>query len=63
MMIVGGAREQPSRVLEQAEFLRLVGVDNLVANIDSALTRAEELHSRFAGMGEDVARDLATARL
>jgi SulP family sulfate permease len=62
-MIACGAREQPSRVLEQTEFLHLIGVENLVANIEAALRRADEVHSRFVGMGEEVARDLATARL
>lgn len=62
-MIVCGAREQPARLLEQAGFLQLIGVDNLVPNIDAALKRAEEVHIRFVGMGEEVARDLATARL
>jgi SulP family sulfate permease len=62
-MIVCGAREQPSRVLAQAEFLRLIGVENVVPSIEAALKRAEEVHSRFEGMGEEVARDLATARL
>ncbi len=62
-MIVCGAREQPARVLEQAEFLHLIGLENVVLNIDAALKRAEEVHVRFVGMGEEAARDLATARL
>jgi SulP family sulfate permease len=62
-MIVCGAREQPTRLLEQAEFLRNVGFENFVPNIHAALKRADEVHSRFVGMGEEVARDLSTARL
>jgi SulP family sulfate permease len=62
-MIVCGAREQPSRVLQQADFLDLIGVENVVPNIDAALKRADEVHARFGGMGEEVARDFATARL
>jgi SulP family sulfate permease len=60
-MIVCGAREQPSHVLEQAEFLHLIGIDNVVPHVEAALKRADEVHSRFVGMGEEVARDLATA--
>jgi sulfate permease, SulP family len=62
-MIICGAREQPARLLEQAEFLQLLGVENFVPHIEAALRRAEEVHARFIGMGEEVARDLATARL
>jgi SulP family sulfate permease len=50
-------------VLEQAEFLRLIGIDNVVPHVEAALKRADEVHSRFVGMGEEVARDLATATM
>jgi SulP family sulfate permease len=63
VMIVCGAREQPSRVLAQTDFLDLIGIENVAPNIDVALKRADEVHVRFGGMGEEVARDFATARL
>jgi hypothetical protein len=32
-------------------------------HIEAALSRAEEIQARFSGIGEEVARDLATAAL
>jgi SulP family sulfate permease len=62
-MVVCGAREQPARLLQQAAFLELIGVENVLPHVEAALKRADEIHLRFSGMGEEVARDLATARL
>ncbi len=63
MLILCGAREQPKRLLEQAEVLEHIGVDNFVPHVEAALRRAEEIHARFSGIGEEVARDLATAAM
>ncbi len=60
-MILCGARHQPAHFLEQAAFLERVGVQNFVPHIEAALRRAEEVQSRFSGMGEDIARGLVTA--
>ena len=62
-LILCGAREQPKRLLEQAEVLVHIGIDNFVPHIEAALSRAEEIQARFSGIGEEVARDLATAAL
>ena len=43
-----GAREQPSRVMRQAEFDRHVGERNICPNILDALQRAEALHNAAA---------------
>jgi SulP family sulfate permease len=62
-LILCGAREQPKQILEQAEVLVHIGIDNFVPHIEAALSRAEEIQARFSGIGEEVARDLATAAL
>ncbi len=43
-LILCGAREQPARLMRQAEFFRHVGRENLCANLSEALTRAEAVH-------------------
>ena len=43
-LLLCGAREQPSGLMHQAEFERHVGSDNICANIESALARAEKLY-------------------
>jgi sulfate permease, SulP family len=40
-MILCGAREQPARLMHQAEFERHVGRENICAHVESALQRAE----------------------
>jgi SulP family sulfate permease len=44
-LLLCGARPQPARLMEQAEFHRHVGDANICANIDEALARAWELQS------------------
>jgi SulP family sulfate permease len=43
-LILCGAREQPARLMRQAEFFRHVGRENLCANLSEALVRAEAVH-------------------
>jgi len=44
-LILCGAREQPSRLMEQAEFHRHVGRENICGNIEEALRRARAMHA------------------
>jgi SulP family sulfate permease len=44
-MLLCGAREQPARLMQQAEFERHVGRENICANITEAIARAAEIHS------------------
>ncbi|MGA2696804.1 MAG: SulP family inorganic anion transporter [Terriglobales bacterium] len=43
-MILCGAREQPAQLMLQAEFEEVVGKDNICANVEAALRRAEEVY-------------------
>jgi SulP family sulfate permease len=40
-LILCGAREQPARLMRQAEFERRVGTENICAPVKAALERAE----------------------
>jgi sulfate permease, SulP family len=44
-LILCGAMEQPSKLLQQPRFIAHVGQENIMPNIQAALERAEELYS------------------
>jgi SulP family sulfate permease len=46
-LILCGAREQPSKLIHQAEFEDVVGADNICENVQEALGRAEEVWERL----------------
>src|SRR5580765_3414585 len=56
-LLMCGARDQPSRLISQSDFLEHVGVENVLPNVQAALTRANQVQSEFAG----VAQEMATA--
>jgi SulP family sulfate permease len=62
-LILCGARQQPAGFLQQAEFIRHVGANNIVPHVEDALARAQEICAQFAGLGEETARDLAGTSL
>jgi sulfate permease, SulP family len=45
-LILCGAREQPARLIHQAEFEDVVGAENICDNVQEALRRAEEVYER-----------------
>jgi len=45
-LILCGAREQPSKLLHQAEFEEVVGADNVCENVQAALRRAEAVYQK-----------------
>jgi SulP family sulfate permease len=57
-LLLCGAREQPGRFLERAEFVEHVGGENILPNVSAALDRARQINSSFAGLGDEVAADM-----
>ena len=51
-LILCAAREQPARLMSQAEFGRHVGEKNICADFDTALERARVVHTKLTGRGE-----------
>ncbi len=43
-LILCGAREQPAKLIHQAEFEEVVGPENICENVQEALSRAEEVY-------------------
>lgn len=48
-LLLCGARDQPKRFLERAEFVGKIGPTNILPNVHAALDRASEIHDRFDG--------------
>jgi len=55
-LILCGAREQPARLMRQAEFEDVVGRENICANVEEALRRAEEAFEKIETKGSAAAR-------
>jgi len=45
-MLVCGARPQPAALMQEAGFDRHIGAENICANIEEALKRAEQLKTK-----------------
>lgn len=52
-LILCGAREQPARLMAQAEFEQHVGHENICANVAEALARANDLYAEIAARTPD----------
>jgi SulP family sulfate permease len=57
-LLLCGAREQPERLLEQAEFLEHVGAQNILPHVAAALERAQQINAQFGGLGKEVAEEM-----
>jgi SulP family sulfate permease len=57
-LVLCGAREQPERLLAQAEFVEHVGSENIVPHVSAALERAQEINAEFGGLGDEVAAEM-----
>jgi SulP family sulfate permease len=47
VLILCGAREQPAKLIHQAEFEDVVGAENICENVQEALHRAEEVYKKL----------------
>jgi SulP family sulfate permease len=57
-LLLCGALEQPSQLLSRSDFLKRVGPENVLPNVQDALARAREIQSDFSGIGHQLALDL-----
>jgi sulfate permease, SulP family len=62
-LLVCGAREQPARMLKQAEFVNHIGKENILPHVEAALNRARVVNTGFEGLGQEIAVDLRRAAL
>jgi SulP family sulfate permease len=57
-LLLCGARDQPSRLILQSDFLKHVGAENVLPHVQAALLRAREIQGDFEGIGRELIRDL-----
>src|SRR5271156_5053152 len=57
-LLLCGARDQPSRLILQSDFLDHVGSQNVLPHVRAALARAKEVQGDFAGVGRELALEL-----
>jgi len=50
MLVLCGAMQQPSRLLQSPRFLERVGPENIMPNIQAALNRAREIHESHTAL-------------
>ena len=62
-LLLCGARDQPARLLNTADFIEHIGPENVLPNIDAALQRAHEINADFGGVGQEMAQDFQRADL
>jgi sulfate permease, SulP family len=62
-LLICGAREQPARFLQQAEFVQHVGQENILPHVQAALERANQIASEFEGLAQEAGESLRTAPL
>lgn len=55
ILLLCGAREQPSRLISQSDFVHHVGAENVLPHVRAALDRALEIQRDFAGLGRELA--------
>jgi SulP family sulfate permease len=63
VLLVCGAREQPARLLRQAEFMEHIGKENILPHVQAALERANQIASGFEGLAPEAIAHLQTAPL
>ena len=58
MLLLCGARDQPSRLLLRSDFVKHVGRENVLPHVQAALGRAWEIQADFEGVGREMAAEL-----
>jgi sulfate permease, SulP family len=58
-LLLCGARNQPSRLLSNSDFLKQVGPLNVLPHVQGALSRANQIQAEFGGIGPEIACEMA----
>jgi SulP family sulfate permease len=62
-LLLCGARDQPARLLQKADFIEHIGRENVLPHVEAALERAREINTGFGGVGQEMADDFRRASL
>ncbi len=60
-LLLCGARDQPHALISESDLADEVGRENILPNVDAALTRAQEVYADFSGVGGEFAKDMTNA--
>ena len=63
VLLICGARDQPSQLLAKSEFLERLGPENVFPHVQDALARARDLQADFSGIGHELALELKRSPL
>jgi len=58
-LLICGTREQPARLLEQADFMNHIGRDNILPHVQGAIERARRINADFRGLGMQLATEMS----
>ncbi len=56
-LLLCGARHQPAKMLQRADFVDHIGANNILPHAQAALDRAREIQAEFDGVGAELAHD------
>lgn len=56
-LLLCGARDQPTALLDKTDFIEQIGRENLLPHVEAALERARQINANFGGVGEEMAAD------
>jgi sulfate permease, SulP family len=62
-LLLCGARDQPARLLQKADFMQHIGRENVLPHVEAALQRAREIGAAFGGVGQEMAEDFQRTSL
>jgi SulP family sulfate permease len=62
-LLLCGARDQPAELLDKADFIELIGRENVLPHVEAALQRAREINAAFGGVGPEMADDFRRTSL
>jgi sulfate permease, SulP family len=62
-LLLCGARDQPTQLLQKAEFIDRIGRENVLPHVEAALERAREINTGFGGVGQEMAEDFRRTSL
>ena len=57
-LLLCGARNQPSQLISRSDFLKHMGAENVLPNIQAALARVHEIQGDFEGIGRELALEM-----
>jgi SulP family sulfate permease len=58
LLLLCGARDQPSQLISRSNFLKDVGHENVLPHVQAALARAREIQGDFEGVGRELALEM-----